>query len=137
MSEHGPTVLDTDEARQLLGAGVVGRIAFVDRDGTLQLVPVNYRELEGDVFWLTLADGLLARSADADQVVFQVDHHDDTFQSGWSILLRGRAEVVHDDELAATLRDRGLRPWAGGDRTTLVRLRSASITGRRVRLAPA
>lgn len=137
MSEHGPTVLDPDEARRLLGAGVVGRIAFVDRDGALQLVPVNYRELDGDVFWLTLADGLLARSADADEVLFQVDHHDDTFQSGWSILLRGRAEVVHDDELAATLRDRGLRPWAAGERTTLVRLRSTAITGRRVRLAPA
>ncbi|WP_019145676.1 pyridoxamine 5'-phosphate oxidase family protein [Aeromicrobium massiliense] len=137
MSEHGPTVLDPDEARRLLGAGVVGRIAFVDHDGALQLVPVNYRELDGDVFWLTLADGLLARSADADEVLFQVDHHDDTFQSGWSILLRGRAEVVHDDELAATLRDRGLRPWAAGERTTLVRLRSTAITGRRVRLAPA
>ncbi|TCJ00029.1 pyridoxamine 5'-phosphate oxidase family protein [Aeromicrobium sp. IC_218] len=137
MSQTGPTVLDHDEALALLGAGVVGRIAFVDHDGTLQLVPVNYRELDGDVFWLTAAGGILARSADADQVAFQVDHHDDTFQSGWSILLRGRAEVVHDEGLAATLADRGLRPWAPGERTTLVRLRAAAMTGRRVRLAPA
>ena len=137
MTEQGPIVLDRDEARRLLGVGVVGRVAFVDADGTLQLVPVNYRELDGDVFWLTLADGVIARSTAADQVAFQVDHHDDTFQSGWSILLRGRAEVVHDEDLSATLADRGLRPWAPGERTTLVRLRAAAMTGRRVRLSPA
>jgi hypothetical protein len=136
MTQQGPTVLDGDEARRLLGAGVVGRVAFVDVDGTLQLVPVNYRELDGDVFWMTVADGLIARSTHAEQVAFQVDHHDDTFQDGWSILVRGRAELVDDAGLHATLAERGLRPWAAGDRTTLVRLRAATISGRRVRLAP-
>jgi len=136
MTEQGPAVLDPDETRQRLGVGVVGRLAFVDADGTLRLVPVNYRERDGDVYWLTLADGLLARSAGAEQVAFQVDHHDDTFQDGWSILVRGRAEVVQDADLQAELVDRGLRPWASGDRTTLFRLRATSTSGRRVRLAP-
>jgi nitroimidazol reductase NimA-like FMN-containing flavoprotein (pyridoxamine 5'-phosphate oxidase superfamily) len=136
MTEQGPIVLDRDEARRLLGVGVVGRVAFVDADGTLQLVPVNYRELDGDVFWLTLSDGVIARSTAADQVAFQVDHHDDTNQDGWSILVRGRAEVVDDADLHAALVERGLRPWASGARTTLVRLRVAAISGRRVRLAP-
>ena len=137
MTAEGLTVLDDEEARRLLGVGVVGRVGYVDARGTLQLVPVNYREREGDVYWLTLADGVLARAAEAEQVVFQVDHHDDTFQSGWSILVRGRAEVVHDAGLAATMAAHGLRPWAPGERTTLVRLRAAAMTGRRVRLSPA
>lgn len=136
MTAQGLTVLDDDEARRLLGVGVVGRVAYVDADGTLQVVPVNYRERDGDVYWLTLPDGVLARAADADQVVFEVDHHDDTFQDGWSILVRGRAERVDDDALAAELLERGLRPWAAGERTTLLRLRADRTSGRRVRLAP-
>lgn len=136
MTAEGLTVLDDEEARRLLGVGVVGRVGYVDARGTLQLVPVNYREREGDVYWLTLADGVLARAAEAEQVVFQVDHHDDTYQNGWSILVRGRAELVDDEALLAELLERGLRPWASGERTTLVRLRAESTGGRRVRLAP-
>ncbi len=136
MTDHGLSTIEPDEATRLLGAGVVGRLAFLDEHGTLQLLPVNYRTLDGDVFLLTEPHGLVAQAVGSPQVVFQVDHHDDTFQNGWSIVVRGAAEVVEDDALRERALEAGLRAWAEGDRSTLVRIAAQQTTGRRVRLAP-
>ena len=134
MALPGPIALDAEETRRLLSVRVVGRLAFTDAQGLLQVLPVNYRSVGDDVYWLTQAQGLLSQATTADQVVFEVDYHDDLEQNGWSILVRGEVEVVEDDDVRAQLTEIGLRPWASGDRTTLVRLVARETSGRRVRL---
>ena len=134
MALPGPIALDAEETRRLLSVRVVGRLAFTDGEGRLQVLPVNYRSVGDDIYWLTQAHGLLSRATTADQVVFEVDYHDDLEQTGWSILVRGEVEVVEDEDVRARLTDIGLRPWASGDRTTLVRLAARETSGRRVRL---
>jgi len=134
MALSGPIELDAEETRRLLSVRVVGRLAFADDRGRLHVLPVNYRSVGDDVYWLTQADGLLSQATTADQVVFEVDYHDDLEQTGWSLLVRGDVEVVDDEDVRAQLADVGLRPWASGDRTTLVRLAASETSGRRVRL---
>lgn len=124
--------LPEDECRALLATQTVGRLAFVDGDGQ-QLVPVNFAVHEGDVVFRTMAGTVLAALADGhDAVAFGVDHHDDTYQKGWSVTVVGSTRVA-DEQTVDALAGRRPRPWAPGERDLLVRLHPHTIEGRKVR----
>jgi hypothetical protein len=59
-----------------------------------------------------------------------VDEFDDYTQSGWSVVLRGVASYVADDELARD--QRRPFPWADGVRPLVVRVTPVSVSGRRL-----
>jgi hypothetical protein len=66
-------------------------------------------------------------------VTFEVDGYDDAARGGWSVLLKGRAEVVTDPETLARLESRGLQPYVTSPpRPQWVRIRPDTVTGRRV-----
>jgi hypothetical protein len=64
-------------------------------------------------------------------VAFEADELDDLMQSGWSVLVTGRAEHVEDPEDVAEIFRRMGEPWAPGSRPMVVRIRPAEVTGRR------
>ncbi|MFD0775057.1 helix-turn-helix domain-containing protein [Streptomonospora algeriensis] len=132
--------LTAEECLALVGPGGVGRAAFTETAGTAPVVlPVNYVLDGGAVVFRTAADGIIARYAPG-PMSFQVDRLDETMSEGWSVLFTGRSRVIGDAAELAVLREhRALRPWAGGDRETWIRLEPERITGRRVggRTAPA
>lgn len=122
--------LDAEECLELLENHPGGRIAFGDDRGPTML-PVNYAMDGRDVLISTSAYGNLARWAVGRPVSFEIDDIDPSSESGWSVIVRGRAEQAEYLDLPVDPAGRPY-PWAEGTRTFLIRIRTATITGRRL-----
>ena len=123
------TELEEQECWELVATQQVGRVAWVTDQGPV-VVPVNFAVDDGHVLLQTAAFSHLVHEADDGRVAFEVDEVDPILRSGWSVLLRGRAEVVYLDwrhpEAGA------VEPWADPTRHTTVRIAVDQVTGRRV-----
>ncbi|WP_121435824.1 pyridoxamine 5'-phosphate oxidase family protein [Actinomadura pelletieri] len=127
--------LDHDECLRLIADGTVGRVAFDDGEGPT-VVPVNY-SLDGDaVVFRTSVSGRLNRSlltavtGGEVRMAFQVDRFDEASHEGWSVLLRGGAHPLSEEEITQVT---AVEPWPGGERDAWFRLAPAEVSGRRVR----
>jgi nitroimidazol reductase NimA-like FMN-containing flavoprotein (pyridoxamine 5'-phosphate oxidase superfamily) len=128
--DNGLELPTDDECRVLLCTQSVGRIA-VSVGALPVILPVNYAVVDDDIVFLT-GDGLKLRAALENTVVaFEVDHLDEALDYGWSVLVVGVAKEVAEAERAG-LGPIRVRPWAGGDRTHLVRIHPEMISGRRI-----
>lgn len=128
---EGLEVLDEDECRALIATRAVGRVA-VSMNALPAVFPVNYR-VAGDAILFFTGAGTKLRAAMSNTVVaFEVDDFDEPNQTGWSVLVVGVPSEVTDPAMVASARRLGVRPWARGDRTHLVRLHTDFISGRRV-----
>jgi nitroimidazol reductase NimA-like FMN-containing flavoprotein (pyridoxamine 5'-phosphate oxidase superfamily) len=123
-------ILSEDECRDLLASGTVGRLAYNDDHGPV-VTPVNYAVDDGAVLLATSPDGQLARHAPSHSVALEVDDIDRDQRSGWSVLVRGRTEVVEYADLPAS-HQRRPAPWAAGERTLYLRIAPTSLSGRRL-----
>lgn len=122
--------LDREECVDLLRSQEVGRIAFADDSGP-DVLPVNYT-IDGDeILVATSGYGVIARAATGARVAFEVDEIDSYTQSGWSVVVRGRAEWVDQFDLPPDPEDRP-SPWAEGVRTYTLRIRPDIVSGRRL-----
>ena len=123
-------MLGPAECRQLLEGGRLGRVVVCDGDVPL-VRPVNYGVVGGDIVVFTAIGGQLARLADGRRVAFEVDRSDAEQESGWSVIVIGRATIG-----GIALRQRaeaiGVYPWAAGERHCVVRIRPVEMTGRRI-----
>jgi len=116
------------ECWELLASRPVGRVAFDDGAGPTVL-PVNHAVVDEAVRFRTSPHSALATHLAGQRVAFQVDDVDEFHQSGWSVLVRGRARLVdnvveHGGEEPA--------PWPAGQRPLLVEIETFSVTGRRL-----
>ncbi|MDN3495437.1 pyridoxamine 5'-phosphate oxidase family protein [Planococcus sp. APC 4015] len=126
-------VLTDDQCWERLRDQELGRL--VTRVGdVIDIFPVNY-VVDGESVLLRTAQGSkLFELTVNDQVLFEVDDHDDT--NAWSVVLRGRAaalDTTYEVERADGL---GLRPWVPTLKHTYVRVQAASLTGRAFQRAP-
>jgi nitroimidazol reductase NimA-like FMN-containing flavoprotein (pyridoxamine 5'-phosphate oxidase superfamily) len=124
--------LDQDECARLLHAGIFGRISFVTDHG-LELLPVNYTTVGGSILVRTAPDSLLARHAEGAAVVFETDYVNYERWHGWSVVARGVAECVNEDQL--TDAERSVpepQPWARRGEPMCLRIRWTELTGRRI-----
>ena len=62
---------------------------------------------------------------------FEMDEVDALFETGWSVLVKGRAEVTDPVELDDVTR-LPLRPWAPGAKDHWIRIESKEVTGRSI-----
>lgn len=122
--------LPVEECLDLLGQHHLGRVAFL-RDGAPELLPVNYVLHEGSVVFRTDYGVLLVQTDRAD-VAFEVDHVDPGWRTGWSVVVRGKAEEVWQPTELDRLRQLELQPWAPGERAHHMRIAPRSISGRRI-----
>jgi nitroimidazol reductase NimA-like FMN-containing flavoprotein (pyridoxamine 5'-phosphate oxidase superfamily) len=122
--------LTDDECWQLLSGRSVGRVAWTSAAGQTVL-PVNFVVVESEIWFRTSARSSLSREVDDLAVAFEIDDVDDFTRSGWSVLVRGTAQVVHD---AARLPRTwpGLETWPGGGHPLHVAIRPDELTGRRL-----
>jgi uncharacterized protein len=128
--ENGLELLTEEECRALLCTEVVGRIA-VSVGALPAIFPVNYTVVDNDILFLT-GEGLKWRAALANTVVgFEVDSLDPALDYGWSVLVVGVAKEVAGEE-RDELGPVPVSPWAGGDRTHMVRIHPEMISGRRI-----
>ncbi|NVI92476.1 pyridoxamine 5'-phosphate oxidase family protein [Actinomadura sp. BRA 177] len=126
--------LDRAECLRLIAGGVIGRVAFDDGEGPT-VIPVNYA-VDGDaVIFRTSVSGRLNRSLLTSVVggevraAFQVDRIDESDHAGWSVLLRGGAHPLSDEEKEKAAQ---VEPWPGGDREAWFRLSALEVSGRRL-----
>jgi nitroimidazol reductase NimA-like FMN-containing flavoprotein (pyridoxamine 5'-phosphate oxidase superfamily) len=132
-TEIALATLTADECRALLVTHRprLGRLAFVAGEWPLVL-PVNF-VLEGDVLYFRSAAGSkLAAAARGDRVAFEIDHVDEVWEEGWSLLAFGHLREVEDPAELARVRQLPLRPWASGDKPYYLRLEILSLSGRRI-----
>jgi len=125
----GLEVLPFDSCLSLLAAVSVGRVGFVE-GGEVLVLPVNFVMDGQAVVFRTASGSKLAAAEDGSAVAFEADNYDDITQSGWSVLVSGRAEVVEDDAETGRLSRLGLYSWASAlDRPIWIRIRPTSVTG--------
>lgn len=121
------------ECFELLHASSVGRVGFQHPNG-LQILPVNYVVDGNSVVFRTSHSGPIGVLAEgADDVVFEVDYHNAVGGTGWSVMMNGRIEPTRPEDLTDLSAHARLIPWAGGERSLLLRFLPESIDGRRVR----
>jgi uncharacterized protein len=129
--DQGLELLTEDQARQLLAGGEVGRVGITV--GALPAIfPVNYRVIDGAIVFRTAPGLKLSAATEGAVVAFEVDDYQLADRSGWSVLAVGRAHVIDDPELASKVAEAGLEPFAGGRRTTIVRIEPSFLSGRRL-----
>ncbi len=132
----GLEFLAPDECRALLAArsGQVGRIAFAEGDRVVVL-PVNYALADDHLAFRTAHGAKLSHALDGGAASFEVDALDEVTQTGWSVLVHGRARAVVAPEEVARLDALDLRVWAThAQKTSWVVVSIDSVTGRRIDL---
>jgi uncharacterized protein len=127
-----PFDLSTEECRELLSAGLVGRVAVCTPVGP-HVVPVNYAVVDDAVVLRTSPYSVLGSHARGSILAVEVDQFDYERQRGWSVVARGRAEVVTTAEELKHIRSVwDPNAWAAGQRNLYVRVRWSELTGRRL-----
>jgi nitroimidazol reductase NimA-like FMN-containing flavoprotein (pyridoxamine 5'-phosphate oxidase superfamily) len=131
MIDHGLELLDDAQSWTLVEQGEVGRVGVTI--GALPAIfPVNYRVIDGDIVFRTAPGSKLEAASRNAIVAFEVDDYDRADRSGWSVLIVGRSEVIHDLVVTRLVVDAGLEPFADGRRSNLVRITPEMVTGRRI-----
>jgi nitroimidazol reductase NimA-like FMN-containing flavoprotein (pyridoxamine 5'-phosphate oxidase superfamily) len=131
MSVKSWHILDFDECQAMLEARHLGRVAFVDQDGPI-ILPINYALVDGLVVFRTHAGAKLDAARRGASFAFEVDGFDPREQTGWSVVVRGTAELVTDEVELAMLAALPLVSWAPGAKPIYVRIGQAEVTGQRI-----
>ena len=129
---HGLEVLPLAQCLALLRSRPLGRLAYLDA-GQPTVVPVNHLVQGNRIVLRSLAGGKLDAAIVGQPVAFQLDDHDPARGTGWSVLVRGRAELLDDhDEIVRLAAE--LDSWAIDDPTqgTWIRIVGDEISGRRL-----
>lgn len=139
MSDVSPSVtagepfeLSSEECRQLLSAGLVGRVAVCTPVGP-HIVPVNYTVVDDSAIVRTTPYSVLGSHARGSILALEVDQFDYERRHGWSVVARGRADVITGaDELEEIKTRWQPHAWAAGSRNLFLRVRWSELTGRRL-----
>jgi len=126
--------LPTFDCWQLLETAEIARFAWNGPRG-VAMVPVNYTVADGALWFRTSPYAEHAREAGGQWVAVEVDTLDPVDRSGWSVVVRGVAELVDPEDVPDVLID--FRVWPEGTRNLLVRVEPIEISGRRLRPATA
>jgi uncharacterized protein len=136
MSNKRVDILTTAECRELLDRHHFGRLGFIGSVGVLpSIIPVNYLLDDDKVVIRTDAGSKLNTALRGAPVAFEVDCVDETHEVGWSVVVRGRAEEVTDEDKLAELRQTPLLAWHPGPKPRYVRINASQVSGRRIRVA--
>jgi uncharacterized protein len=129
---YEPFDLTETECEELLRAGLVGRVAACTPTGP-HVVPVNYSVVDDAVVFRTTPYSVLGSQARGSLLALEVDQFDYEYQRGWSVVARGRSEMVVDaaelENIRATWNP---NTWVAGSRTLYLRMRWSELTGRQL-----
>ncbi len=129
--DQGLELLTENQAWDLLTGQDVGRVGL--SLGALPVIlPVNFAVIDGCIVFRTAPGSKLSAAATGAVVAFEVDSYDAGARSGWSVLVVGRSEVVHDLDVTFEALAAKLEPFADGIRSSFVRIRPEFVSGRRL-----
>lgn len=121
--------LTARECLELLATCKVGRVAWCGATGPT-VIPVNYVLHDGAVWIRSTPYSMLARETAGGRMAFEVDGVDELARSGWSVLVRGRAERRPPAELPPDLPE--LETWPEGPRPFVLSIDLRELTGKRL-----
>jgi uncharacterized protein len=127
----GLEILHLGDCFRLLDSVPNGRIGFTS-GGEVLVLPVLFLVDGQDVVFRAKVGSKLASVEVGHYVTFEVDSYDAAEGTGWSVVVRGLAEVQPETE-CVRLDTLGMQAWGGApEERAWVRIRPASITGRRM-----
>lgn len=133
-TEENPiTEIPEDSCWGYLDTAEVGRLATSVGDQP-EIYPVNYVVDGESVVFRTAAGSKLEEIVVNNRVAFEADGWSD--EGGWSVLLRGTAEVITDEAELALCAKMPLRPWVPTVKRNYVRISADQITGRTFAFGP-
>ena len=124
-------VLAPGECRRLLESNLVGRLGYCTDFGP-RIVPMNYTLVGDALTFRTGASTEAARHVPSHAIAFEVDHLDESLQTGWSVLVLGNARLLEEASLRMVDIRQTPQPWPEGQRSLILQLPLNSMTGRRV-----
>lgn len=127
------TVLDEDACWERLAAQQVGRLVTHVGD-VVDIVPINFVVDGRGIVFRTAAGNKLAGLSINGDVVFEVDEFDG--DAGWSVVLRGEARVLSNEDEVAAAEALPLRPFVATLKPTFVRVEATSVSGRAFEFGP-
>ncbi|NGX06979.1 pyridoxamine 5'-phosphate oxidase family protein [Mycobacteroides franklinii] len=122
------TLLEKYESWTLLASAKLGRLVVVI-DGRPEIFPINFVTQRGTVLFRTAEGTKLFGAVVSDQVLFEADDHNDI--GGWSVVVRGAAQVLSTSVEIDEADGAALYPWIPTLKLHYVRIIPAQITGRR------
>lgn len=123
--------LSVEECLDLVSKVHIGRIAYMHEDAPM-IIPVNYVLHDATVVFRTSYGTTLDAIASGAKVAFEVDRIDESRQTGWSVVILGKAEEIWLPRELEAARQLPVDPWAPGDRDHYIRIYPSAITGRRI-----
>ena len=133
MTDEPFTVLSEHESWDLLGTASLGRLV-TNFAGEPEIFPVNYVVQDRSVLFRT-AEGTKLFSAVANRtVLFEADDHN--VVEGWSVIVRGRAQLLKSENEIQKADRAGLYPWTATNKPNYVRVSPTDVTGRRFVFGP-
>lgn len=131
---QGPiTVLDDGEAWNLLSSVSLGRLV-TGFGGQLEIFPVNFVTQRKTVLFRTAEGTKLFTTLMSDHVLFEADDHN--VAEGWSVIVRGTAEVLSTAEDIHEAERAQLIPWVPTEKLRFVRVTPTEVTARRFQFGP-
>lgn len=129
---RGMVVLTKKECEALLSSTPIGRLGVIAA-GEPIIFPVLFRFVDGTIVFRTAAGEKMDAVWIGASVSFEADGWNTAQRGGWSVIVRGRAETVHDPEETRKLEAIGLEDWVPRQQpTTWVRLHPTEVSGRRI-----
>lgn len=126
-------VLSEDESWNLLSSVALGRVVTAIA-GQPEIFPVNFVAQRHTILFRTAEGTKLSSIAVNDRVVFEADDH--TTAEGWSVIVRGRAEILDTQAEIEEAECAQLLPWTATLKLRYVRVVPLEISGRRFRFGP-
>jgi hypothetical protein len=128
-------LLESHECWSLLRQVSVGRLAVWHEDGP-DIFPVNYTTDHGTVIFRTGSGTKLQAALAEFPVAMEADGVNPETGVAWSVVIRGKAEVLTKTDDVLSTFSLPLFPWQAGKKDHFVRVVPATISGRRFIVAP-
>jgi nitroimidazol reductase NimA-like FMN-containing flavoprotein (pyridoxamine 5'-phosphate oxidase superfamily) len=127
------TALSDDDSWNLISAVHLGRLVTVV-EGRPEIFPVNFVVQRRTVLFRTAEGTKLFTAVMNDQVLFEADDHN--LVDGWSVIVRGTANVLFAADDIQDADQAGLYPWIATQKLRYVRVTPKEITGRKFVFGP-
>lgn len=123
-------ILPESECWNLLGSVSLGRLVTT-ADGHPEIFPVNFVVQRRTLLFRTAQGTKLVSTAVNHDVLFEADDHN--VAEGWSVIVRGVARTVRDEDDLEEAERAQVLPWTTHVKDHYVRVLPRRVTGRRFR----
>lgn len=123
--------LPQEVCAELIKSATMGRLGVVVA-GKPEVFPVAHVYLDGDIIFPTNTGTKVHAALEWPWVGFEVDGLESGGESGWSVMVSGRAEEITDPSTIKHLVATRSAPWRRGNNVRWIRIIPTEITGRRI-----